>query len=94
MKGNDLKGSQVTDEKDPCARERRMSMKCLSDNDYDYSKCGDFFENFKSCKDFWVKVQAERRKRLIYPYLPPSEERDAIKKKFMETGKIPATPDD
>ena len=29
-------------------------MKCLSDNNYDYSKCQQFFDDFKKCKTDWV----------------------------------------
>ena len=29
-------------------------MQCLSDNNYDYSKCQQFFDDFKKCKKDWV----------------------------------------
>lgn len=38
----------------PCVPERKRSMQCLSDNNYDYSKCQQFFDDFKKCKKDWV----------------------------------------
>jgi len=35
-------------------QERQRSMQCLSDNNYDYSKCQQFFSDFKKCKKEWV----------------------------------------
>ena len=37
-----------------CLQERMRSMQCLSDNNYDYSKCQEFFDDFKKCKKEWV----------------------------------------
>jgi hypothetical protein len=83
--------SKVTDEKDPCTAERNASMKCLSKNNYDNAACVLYFENYKKCKNFWHDVQTARRKAGLYPYLPPHSERDAIKTKFLTTGKIPTS---
>lgn len=33
-----------------------MSFKCLEDNSYDRNSCGEYFENYKRCKDFWVSL--------------------------------------
>jgi cytochrome c oxidase assembly protein subunit 23 len=57
-KGMNVSGaSQVTDEKDPCADEARLSMKCLNDNGFDKNACRVHFENYKACKTFWMKVR-------------------------------------
>ena len=76
---------------DPCTAERNASMKCLSKNNYDNAACVLYFENYKKCKNFWHDVQTARRKAGLYPYLPPHSERDAIKTKFLTTGKIPTS---
>lgn len=31
-------------------------MECLNKNDYDRTKCKDFFEAYKDCKKSWVSV--------------------------------------
>lgn len=37
-------------------QEHEMSFKCLEDNSYDRNSCGEYFENYKRCKDFWVSL--------------------------------------
>lgn len=46
----------------PCAEEHDASLKCLDKNNYDRSKCVDYFERYKSCKKWEVETRAERRK--------------------------------
>ena len=48
----------MNEEKDPCFKENKASLKCLNDNDYDYSKCNAFFANYKECKTFWMQVKS------------------------------------
>jgi len=35
-------------------QESEMSLKCLLDNDYDHDKCALYFQNYRSCHNFWV----------------------------------------
>jgi len=84
--------SKVTDEKDPCAVEGKASQKCLSTNNYDKSACGLYFDNYNNCKKFWGSVYLARKRAGITPYLPPSQDRPAIKIKYKETGEIPTLP--
>ncbi|XP_068202473.1 coiled-coil-helix-coiled-coil-helix domain-containing protein 7 isoform X2 [Palaemon carinicauda] len=72
------------DEKNPCIKEHTMSLKCLEDNDYDRNKCGWHFENYKKCQDFWSEIRVQRRRAGIKPNLPPVEERDEIKREYLE----------
>jgi len=83
----------MTIEKDPCFMESKASMKCLQDFNFDRSRCGDYFDNYKACKQFWGAVHTARKRKGISPHLPPLEERQAIKERYIQTGKIPATPD-
>ncbi len=39
--------SAAKPDKDPCYHESQLSLKCLSENGYDKSKCGNFFQNYK-----------------------------------------------
>jgi hypothetical protein len=39
----------------PCVKEREMSIQCLElRRENDSINCTDYFENFKTCKKFWV----------------------------------------
>ena len=67
-------------------------MKCLSKNNYNKEACGVYFDNYNNCRKFWLDVQRARRIAGIYPLLPPISERDEMKAKYKETGKIPVSP--
>lgn len=64
----------------PCLKEQKLSLKCLDDNGYDKKKCSVFFANYTVCQNFWLEITKERRAKGIYPYLPPPEERETIKR--------------
>lgn len=68
----------------PCLKEQKLSLQCLEDNGYDYDKCRLQFENFKTCKGFWLAVARDRRRKGIQPEVPPPEERDAIKREYLK----------
>jgi len=86
---------RVTTDKDPCWKESKMSMNCLSDNGFDKSQCIAYFENYKKCKTFWMEVKFARRNAGIYPAVPTTdEERAAFKAKYLKTGEIPLHADD
>ncbi|KAH8378806.1 hypothetical protein KR009_001433 [Drosophila setifemur] len=68
----------------PCLKEQDLSFKCLNKNNFDRDKCEFYFANYNNCKEFWNKVRADRRAKGIAPYLPPIEEREAIKSEYMK----------
>jgi len=81
---------RVTNTKDPCWRESKLSMKCLDDNGYNKSMCQIEFENYRNCKGFWNSVSWARKRQGLYPLIPETEEeRKAFKIKYAETGKVP-----
>jgi len=81
---------RVTARKDPCWRENKLSMDCLSDNAYDKGFCQQEFANYRSCKGFWNSVSWARKREGLYPLIPNTEEeRKAFKKKYAETGEVP-----
>ena len=47
----------------------------------------------RACKTFWMKVRMNRRQNGISPALPDPQDRPAMKKLYMQTGKIPLTPE-
>ncbi|KAK9722615.1 Mitochondrial copper homeostasis protein [Basidiobolus ranarum] len=50
---------------DPCAEHTKRSYKCLDKNNYDKSKCTQFFDEYKECKRKWLEDRkAERQKRV------------------------------
>ncbi|XP_019866721.1 coiled-coil-helix-coiled-coil-helix domain-containing protein 7 [Aethina tumida] len=71
----------------PCLKEMELTYKCFNDNNFDKSLCVLQMENYKTCKGFWHSVQAQRRKDGIQPYLPPVEERDQIKRDYLNSFK-------
>ncbi|SAM84208.1 related to COX23-protein with function in mitochondrial copper homeostasis [Ustilago bromivora] len=46
---------------DPCAHAAKLSMKCLDDNAYDRSKCGDIFNQYRECKKAWINQRRQDR---------------------------------
>lgn len=68
----------------PCIVEHDLSLQCLEDNNYNRSKCANAFLNFTACKTFWNKIKVERQRKGIKPDIPPPEEREAIKREFIE----------
>lgn len=86
-----MSGGKISIEKDPCSLESNASMKCLDTNNYDRSMCQQYFDNYIACKKFWGKVSLARSRSGISPSVPPVHERDALKRLYMETGKIHAT---
>jgi len=72
----------------PCIKELRLAYKCLDDNNYDREKCLNYFANYKTCRDFWDRVKADRTNRGIKPYLPWPEERAVIKEEYMKKFKL------
>lgn len=66
----------------PCLKEHKMSLDCLDRNGYKHDKCGLQFANYKACREFWNRVQAERRRQGIYPYLPYPEDREKIQAEY------------
>ncbi|KAK9701844.1 hypothetical protein QE152_g30343 [Popillia japonica] len=70
------------EETNPCLKEQELSYKCLSMNNYDKDKCQLEFENYKTCKGFWMSIQSERRRKGIKPYLPTIEDREKIKREY------------
>uniref|UniRef100_A0A1Q3FD81 Coiled-coil-helix-coiled-coil-helix domain-containing protein 7 n=1 Tax=Culex tarsalis TaxID=7177 RepID=A0A1Q3FD81_CULTA len=69
----------------PCLREQDLVHKCLNKNNYDNSECELYFSNYKNCKDFWYRVQRERRAKGLYPYLPDVADRARLKEEYMRT---------
>ncbi|OMJ24649.1 Cytochrome c oxidase-assembly factor COX23, mitochondrial [Smittium culicis] len=43
----------------PCEKESKQSLKCLSDNDYKHEMCKQFFDQYRDCKKLWLE---ERKK--------------------------------
>lgn len=72
----------------PCHLESKLSMECLEKNGYQQDICINYFQNYKNCKEFWYNVKGARTRARIFPRIPDTEEeRQAVKKKFKETGK-------
>jgi len=88
-----MDGGKLSIEKDPCTLESKASLKCMDDNNYNRSLCQKYFENYQACKKFWGSVYTARKRAGIVPYLAPVNERDGIKRRYIETGKVHPTPD-
>ncbi|CAH1774705.1 unnamed protein product [Owenia fusiformis] len=71
------------DDKNPCMKEQKMSLKCLQDHNYDRDKCSIYFKNYKNCREFWSMIMKERNRKGISPSLPPAEERETIQKDYI-----------
>ncbi|KAN0062745.1 Mitochondrial copper homeostasis protein [Thecaphora frezii] len=54
-------GKQPSKFTDPCAKAAKQSMKCLDDNNYDRTKCGPFFNQYRECKKAWITQRREDR---------------------------------
>lgn len=47
---------------DPCAQASKMSLNCLERNDYDRSKCFEYFNAYKECKKAWLEKRRQDRR--------------------------------
>ncbi|KAJ3649141.1 hypothetical protein Zmor_020899 [Zophobas morio] len=68
----------------PCLKEQEQTYKCFHENNFDKDACQLHIENYKTCKAFWNSVRSDRRRKGIYPLLPPVEEREHIKKEYLQ----------
>lgn len=68
----------------PCWIESQQTLDCILDNFGDKKPCSKLIANYKVCKEFWFRIQKEREKKGVEPYLPPPNEREKIKKQFFE----------
>ncbi|XP_017770572.1 PREDICTED: coiled-coil-helix-coiled-coil-helix domain-containing protein 7 [Nicrophorus vespilloides] len=68
----------------PCQKEQEMTYKCMNDNNFIRDKCLDYMENYKTCKKFWGRVQAYRRREGLRPILPEVADREEVKKDFLK----------
>lgn len=71
-------------ENDPCFEEGQVSLDCQTNY---FDSCAKEIENLKTCRTFWHNVKKDRKAKEIYPILPPIEERQEIKKQFMQRTK-------
>ncbi|CAG7728048.1 unnamed protein product [Allacma fusca] len=70
--------------KNPCEKEQKLSYKCLADNNYDRDKCLIMFENYRNCREFWNKVERDRKRKGITPRLPWPEDREQVKQEYLK----------
>lgn len=45
-----------------CKEAMDASHKCMTDNGYDYSKCGEYFEAYKECKKEWLQAKRKQNR--------------------------------
>jgi cytochrome c oxidase assembly protein subunit 23 len=57
-----FKLKEPTEFYDPCAIASEMSLKCLQRNDYDRSKCMEYFSAYRECKKAWMEKRREDRR--------------------------------
>ncbi|OXA64351.1 coiled-coil-helix-coiled-coil-helix domain-containing protein 7 [Folsomia candida] len=85
--------NQTSSLTNPCLKEQKLSYKCLSENNFNKDKCSAAFANYTACQEFWKKIKAYRRSEGIRPHLPRPEDRDRIKKEYMERLHMRKSPD-
>ncbi|CAG9792804.1 unnamed protein product [Diatraea saccharalis] len=68
----------------PCLKEQEQSYQCLNKNNFDHSKCENYFDNYNICKKFWGKVYSDRRSKGLTPYMPDVEDREKIKEEYIK----------
>lgn len=71
-------------EKNPCHTEETLQKKCMKENFYVESKCEAQTENYKLCKKFWKKIEQKRYREGKYPFMPPPDEREQIRKQHFQ----------
>ena len=52
---------EATQYYDPCQESSKMSFKCLELNNYDKSKCKEYFDAYKECKKQWLASRRQNR---------------------------------
>lgn len=46
---------------DPCEESSKLSFQCLERNDYDRSKCQEYFDAYRECKKQWLTARRKNR---------------------------------
>lgn len=50
----------------PCSEAMEASYKCLTENDFDHSKCEDYFSAYKECKKRWLQAKRKQKKLELF----------------------------
>lgn len=45
-----------------CKEAMEDSLTCLTDNNYDSSKCGDYYKAYEDCKREWLRAKRKQNK--------------------------------
>ncbi|CAI4063865.1 Cox23p SKDI_08G1620 [Saccharomyces kudriavzevii IFO 1802] len=48
---------------DPCEESSKLSFQCLERNDYDRSKCQEYFDAYRECKKQWLTARRKNRQQ-------------------------------
>merc|ERR1711915_745590 len=72
--------------KDPCYFENQQMLTCLAR--YCRESCQEEQVNYRLCRNFWIKIQAERRRKGVRPLLPGVEERKKLVDIYKTTGEF------
>ncbi|CAI4039492.1 hypothetical protein SMKI_08G1590 [Saccharomyces mikatae IFO 1815] len=48
---------------DPCEESSKLSFQCLERNDYDRSKCQEYFDAYRECKKQWLTARRNNRQQ-------------------------------
>jgi cytochrome c oxidase assembly protein subunit 23 len=51
---------------DPCKEAAALSLKCLDRNNYDKSKCADYFHSYRNCKEDFFRERRRRKREERY----------------------------
>lgn len=93
MKVHPASGCKMTDtniiheDTNPCINEYHLSMRCKLDRaalDRDPNCCAPYYENYRICKRFWMRVVRDRKARGIKPTVPTAAEREVVKREYMQ----------
>ena len=71
-------------DKNPCYIESTKSLNCLNGSNNNQDECKNEISNYKACKKFWYDIYNFRRLNNIRPFMPDTEDRSKIKKKYLE----------
>lgn len=50
----------------PCSEAMEASYKCLTENNFDHSKCEDYFSAYKECKKRWLQEKRKHKKLELF----------------------------
>ncbi|CAG5115417.1 unnamed protein product [Candidula unifasciata] len=83
-----FRDSETIFDDDPCIKEYLLTKKCMGEKGHEH--CQDVLRNYEHCRYFWSWIESMRDQEGIKPAMPPPEEREEVKQRYLPLLKPPS----